>query len=35
MRIRSGDTVLVVAGKDKGKTGRVERQDTKGNRVSI
>jgi len=35
MRIRSGDTVLVVAGKDKGKTGRVERQETKGNRVVI
>ena len=35
MRIRSGDTVLVVAGKDKGKTGRVERQETKENRVVI
>ena len=35
MRIRSGDTVLIVAGKDKGKTGRVERQETKGNRVVV
>jgi large subunit ribosomal protein L24 len=35
MRIRSGDTVLVVAGKDKGKTGRVERQETKVNRVVV
>ena len=25
MRIRAGDTVLVIAGRDKGKTGRVER----------
>ena len=35
MRIRSGDNVLVVAGKDKGKTGRVDRQDTKRNRVVV
>ncbi len=26
MRIRTGDTVLVIAGKEKGKTGRVERR---------
>ena len=26
MRIRTGDTVMVTAGRDKGKTGRVERQ---------
>ena len=26
MRIRTGDNVLVIAGKEKGKTGRVERQ---------
>ena len=25
MRIRAGDMVLVIAGRDKGKTGRVER----------
>ena len=25
MRIRNGDNVLVIAGRDKGKTGRVER----------
>ena len=35
MRIRSGDTVLVIAGKDKGKTGRVDRQNTKENRVIV
>ena len=26
MRIRTGDNVLVIAGKEKGKTGRVERR---------
>ena len=26
MRIHTGDTVLVIAGRDKGKTGRVDRQ---------
>ena len=25
MRVHRGDTVLVIAGKEKGKTGRVER----------
>ena len=35
MRIRSGDTVLVIAGKDKGKTGRVDRQYTKENRLVV
>ena len=35
MRIRSGDTVLVIAGKEKGKTGRVDRQLTKGTRVVV
>ncbi len=35
MRIRSGDTVLVIAGKEKGKTGRVERQLTKVDRVVV
>ena len=35
MRIRSGDTVLVVAGKDKGKTGRVDRQYPKESRVVV
>ena len=35
MRIRNGDTVLVIAGKEKGKTGRVERQLPKENRVVI
>ena len=35
MRIRTGDTVLVIAGKEKGKTGRVERQDTEKDRLII
>ena len=35
MRIRSGDTVLVIAGKDKGKTGRVDRQLTKQDRIVV
>ena len=35
MRIRSGDTVLVIAGKDKGKTGRVDRLHSKQDRVIV
>ena len=35
MRIRTGDTVLVIAGKEKGKTGRVERQDPENDRLVI
>ena len=35
MRIRSGDTVLVIAGKEKGKTGRVDRQVANGTRVVV
>ena len=35
MRIRNGDTVLVIAGKEKGKTGRVDRQLRKENRVVV
>jgi large subunit ribosomal protein L24 len=35
MRIRNGDTVLVIGGKEKGKTGRVDRQLPKENRVVI
>ena len=35
MRIRSGDTVLVIAGKEKGKTGRVDRQMTDKDRVVV
>ena len=35
MRIRSGDTVLVIAGKEKGKTGRVDRQVVKSDRVIV
>lgn len=35
MRIRNGDTVLVIAGRDKGKTGRVERNYPAKNRVVV
>ena len=35
MRIRAGDTVLVIAGRDKGKTGRVERNYPSENRVVV
>lgn len=35
MRIRNGDNVLVIAGRDKGKTGRVERNLPKVGRVVV
>ena len=35
MRIRTGDTVLVIAGKEKGKTGRVERHITGQDRLIV
>ena len=35
MRIRTGDTVLVTAGRDKGKTGRVERQYPRKDQVVV
>ena len=35
MRIRAGDTVLVIAGKEKGKTGRVERQVSGQDRIVV
>ena len=35
MNIRAGDNVLVIAGKEKGKTGRVERQIVSNNRVVV
>jgi large subunit ribosomal protein L24 len=35
MRIREGDSVLVIAGKEKGKTGRVLRSDPGKNRLYI
>ena len=35
MRIRTDDTVIVIAGKDKGKTGRVLRTDPKRDRVYV
>ena len=34
-RIRKGDTVLVIAGADRGKTGRVLRVDPRGGRVVV
>ena len=35
MRIRTGDNVLVIAGRDKGKTGRVERNLPHNGRVVV
>ena len=35
MNIRAGDQVLVIAGKEKGKTGRVDRQIISENRVVV
>jgi large subunit ribosomal protein L24 len=35
MRIRRDDEVIVIAGKDKGKTGRVIRTDPKRDRVFV
>ena len=35
MNIRAGDDVLVIAGKEKGKTGRVARSLTEQNRVVV
>ena len=35
MNIRRGDNVLVIAGKEKGKTGRVDRQVDHGSRVVV
>ena len=34
MRIRTGDNVLVIAGKERGKTGRIERRFPEQDRVS-
>ncbi len=34
-RIRTDDTVIVIAGKDKGKTGRVLRVDAKNDKVFV
>ena len=34
-RIRTGDTVLIIAGRDKGKTGRVASQNPKAHRVVV
>lgn len=35
MRIKSGDTVIVIAGKEKGKTGKVLRTLPKENKVIV
>jgi large subunit ribosomal protein L24 len=35
VRIRSGDTVTVIAGKDRGKTGKVLRVDRRAQRVYV
>ena len=35
LRIKSDDTVIVIAGKDKGKTGKVLRVDPKNSKVFV
>ena len=35
MNIRTGDNVIVLSGKDKGKTGKVIRADVKGMKVVV
>ncbi|MCE2403605.1 MAG: 50S ribosomal protein L24 [Dehalococcoidia bacterium] len=35
MKVRKGDTVMVIAGKEKGKTGRVDRVLSPQDRVTI
>ena len=35
LRIRSGDTVVVIAGKDRGKTGKVLRVDPESRKVAV
>jgi large subunit ribosomal protein L24 len=35
VKIRKGDNVLVIAGKDKGKKGKVRTADYKGNRLVV
>ena len=35
MKLRSDDTVVVISGKDKGKTGRILRVDVKKDRVFV
>ena len=35
LRIKNGDTVVVIAGKDKGKTGRVIKVDPENARVQV
>ena len=34
-RIKKGDTVMVIAGKDRGKTGKVLHVETKGERIMV
>ncbi len=35
MKIRKGDSVLVIAGKDRGKKGKVRSADYKDNRITV
>ena len=35
MKIHKGDTIQIIAGKDKGKKGKVEKVDTKNNTVIV
>ena len=35
MKLKTGDTVVVIAGKDKGKEGKIVAVDKKNNRVMV
>jgi len=35
MRIKKGDTITIIAGKDKGKTGKVMRVDVRSGRIVV
>lgn len=35
MKIKTGDTVVIITGKDKGKTGTVLRVDRSSNRIAV
>lgn len=35
MNLRKGDTVIVIAGRDKGKTGVIQKVDPKSNRIVV
>ncbi|KGA06287.1 MAG: hypothetical protein GM46_10660, partial [actinobacterium acAcidi] len=35
MKLKKGDTVIVIAGKDKGKTGEITEVSPKSNKVKV